>query len=70
MNVKAELKTCWEIKNVDVSCNQEGLISRFDFIQKQLEVCKRINIFLRDLFFQTLERIRSIVFGIFNMLSN
>ena len=41
MNVKAELKTCWEIKNVDVSCNQEGLISRFDFIQKQLEVCKK-----------------------------
>lgn len=40
-NVKMELKRCWEMKNVDDSCNQEGLLGRFEFIQQQLEVCKK-----------------------------
>lgn len=41
MNVKNELKKAWEIRNVDISCNQEGLLAMFDFVQKELEVCKK-----------------------------
>ena len=40
-NVKFELKKCWEIKNVDASCNQEGLLSRMENIMEQLEICKK-----------------------------
>ena len=41
MNVKKELKTCWEMKNIDKSCNQEGLLNRLEEILKQLEICKK-----------------------------
>ena len=41
VNVKHELKTCWEIKNVDQACNQDGLLSRLENIQEQLEICKK-----------------------------
>lgn len=41
VNVKHELKTCWEIKNADQACNQEGLLSRLEHIQEQLEICKK-----------------------------
>jgi dynein heavy chain len=41
INVKHELKTCWEIKNVDQACNQEVLLSRLEGIQEQLEICKK-----------------------------
>ena len=41
VNVKNELKTCWEIKNVDQACNQEGLLSRLENILEQLEICKK-----------------------------
>jgi len=40
-NVKKELKNCWQIKNVDVSCNQTGLLKRMEDIQAQLEICKK-----------------------------
>jgi len=40
-NVKRELKTCWEIKNVDKACNQEGLYKRLEDILGQLEICKK-----------------------------
>ena len=35
-NVKNELKTAWETKSVKVSCNNEGLLKRFEGIQEQL----------------------------------
>lgn len=41
VNVKHELKTCWEIKNIDQACNQEGLLARLENIQEQLEICKK-----------------------------
>jgi dynein heavy chain len=41
INVKNELKTCWEMKNVDRSCNQTGLLHRLENIQEQLEICKK-----------------------------
>jgi dynein heavy chain, axonemal len=41
VNVKHELKTCWEIKNIDQACNQDGLLSRLESIQEQLEICKK-----------------------------
>lgn len=41
VNVKSELKTAWEIKNVDQACNQEGLLSRLEGILEQLEICKK-----------------------------
>ena len=40
-NVKRELKTCWTMKNVKDSCNQEGLTKRLEDIQSQLEICKK-----------------------------
>jgi dynein heavy chain len=40
-NVKHELKTCWEIKNVKDGCNQEGLIGRLEGIVSQLDICKK-----------------------------
>lgn len=40
-NVKRELKTCWDIKNIDQSCNQEGLFQRLEDIVGQLEICKK-----------------------------
>lgn len=40
-NVKAELKQCWSLKNVDESCNQQELIGNFEYILKQLEMCKK-----------------------------
>lgn len=40
-NVKTELTTAWEIKNVDKACNQEGLLHRLEGIQEQLEICKK-----------------------------
>ena len=40
-NVKKELKQCWHMKNVDESCNQEGLVKRMETILEQLEICKK-----------------------------
>jgi dynein heavy chain, axonemal len=40
-NVKSELKTAWNIKNVDQACNQEGLLARLEGIQEQLDICKK-----------------------------
>ena len=40
-NVKQELKNSWEIKNVNKSCNQAGLLKNFEGIQQQLEICKK-----------------------------
>ena len=40
-NVKHELKTCWEIKNVNKSCNQPALLKNLENIQQQLEICKK-----------------------------
>jgi dynein heavy chain len=40
-NVKHELKTAWEIKNVNESCNQEKLLSRLEHVLEQLEICKK-----------------------------
>ena len=40
-NVKKELKTCWTIKNTDLSCNQEGLLHRLENILRELEICKK-----------------------------
>jgi len=40
-NVKHELKTMWQMKNVDKSSNQEGLLKRFENIQSQLDICKK-----------------------------
>jgi len=40
-NVKTELSKCWEIKNVNNACNQEGLLKRLENIQSQLEICKK-----------------------------
>jgi dynein heavy chain, axonemal len=40
-NVKRELKTAWEIKNINNSCNQEKLLSRLENILEQLEICKK-----------------------------
>jgi dynein heavy chain len=41
INVKHELKTSWEIKNISSACNQDKLISRLENIQEQLEICKK-----------------------------
>jgi dynein heavy chain, axonemal len=41
VNVKRELKTCWEIKNVNDACNQTKLISRLENIVEQLDICKK-----------------------------
>jgi dynein heavy chain len=41
MNVKKELTVCWDIKNCDESCNQEGLLRRLENILEQLEICKK-----------------------------
>jgi dynein heavy chain len=40
-NVKHELKTAWEIKNVNESCNQDKLLSRLEHVLEQLEICKK-----------------------------
>jgi dynein heavy chain len=40
-NVKHELNTCWTMLNVEQSCNQVGLVKRFENIQEQLEICKK-----------------------------
>jgi len=40
-NVKKELKTMWSMKNVDASCNQDGLLGRLETSQSQLEICKK-----------------------------
>ena len=40
-NVKTELKTCWEMKNINNSCNQPNLIKRLESIQEQLDICKK-----------------------------
>lgn len=40
-NVKSELKKCWEMKNINTSCNQDGLLKRLESIQEQLEICKK-----------------------------
>ena len=41
MNVKRELSTCWEIRNVNDACNQDKLLKRLESIQSQLEICKK-----------------------------
>eukprot|EP01035_Chromulina_nebulosa_P018310 gene18310-23996_t len=41
LNVKKELKTAYEIHNVDQGCNQDGLLKRLENIQEQLEICKK-----------------------------
>jgi len=41
INVKRELKTCWEIKKVEPGCNQDGLLKRLENIQEQLDICKK-----------------------------
>eukprot|EP01033_Poteriospumella_lacustris_P002495 gene2501-1816_t len=41
INVKTELKRCWEIRNVNQACNQEGLLRRLESILEQLEICKK-----------------------------
>jgi dynein heavy chain len=40
-NVKKELKDAWQTKNVNKSCNNPGLLKRFENIQEQLEICKK-----------------------------
>eukprot|EP01041_Mallomonas_annulata_P001785 gene1785-3464_t len=40
-NVKHELSTCWDMKNVNDACNQDGLLKRLEKIQEQLEICKK-----------------------------
>jgi dynein heavy chain len=40
-NVKSDLKKCWEIKNISIACNQDGLLKRLEGIQEQLEICKK-----------------------------
>ena len=40
-NVKHELKTAWEIKNINESCNQDKLLSRLEHVLEQLEICKK-----------------------------
>ena len=41
INVKQELNTCWNLKNVERSCNQEELVKRLESIQEQLEICRK-----------------------------
>ena len=41
MNVKYELNTCWTLRNVEKSCNQDGLVKRLESIQEQLEICRK-----------------------------
>ena len=41
VNVKKELKTAWETKNVKSSCNLEGLLKRSEEIIAQLDICKK-----------------------------
>jgi dynein heavy chain len=38
VNVKKELKTAWELKNVKESCNKEGLLKRSEAIIAQLDI--------------------------------
>jgi len=40
-NVKMELQTCWTMKNINASCNQQGLLPRLEQILAQLEICKK-----------------------------
>jgi dynein heavy chain len=40
-NVRKELKKCWEIKNIEASCNQDDLQNRLDSNQGQLNICKK-----------------------------
>ena len=40
-NVKSELTTAWEMKNVDQACNQDNLLRRLEGIQEQLDICKK-----------------------------
>jgi dynein heavy chain len=41
VNVKEELKRCWQLKNINKSCNQEGLLKRLEKIVEQLDICKK-----------------------------
>jgi dynein heavy chain len=40
-NVKHQLQTAWEIRNVNKSCNQEGLLSNLENMLEQLDICKK-----------------------------
>jgi len=40
-NVQATLKTAWSVHNVKLACNQDGLIENLEFVQEQLDMCKK-----------------------------
>jgi dynein heavy chain len=40
-NVRKELTKCWELKNIERACNQEGLLGRLEDNQKELDKCKK-----------------------------
>merc|ERR1719183_2768275 len=41
VNVKHELKTCWEIRNIEKACNQDKILDTLESIQGQLDICKK-----------------------------
>lgn len=41
VDVKKVLKDAWEIKNVKVSCNADGLLKHLEKIGQQLDLCKK-----------------------------
>jgi dynein heavy chain len=41
VDVRRELKRCWELRNIKAACNQDGLDTTLETILEQLEICKK-----------------------------